>query len=118
LDEKAERQILTYNFPKRSKRLTEEEVEHYVRFLCDSRILALLERIESVPDYVTGVEVGMDTNGRKNRGGNCGVKAIRPFVEQSLKAIPFLQSKEEATFNFFTSQDCSIPDAFHDTRWD
>src|SRR2546423_1136411 len=113
LDEKAEGQILTYNFPKRSKRLTEEEVEYYVRFLCDSRILTLLERIESVPDYVTGVEVGMDTNGRKNRGGNCGVKAIRPFVEESLRAIPFLQSKEEATFNYLKSQGCFLPEAFN-----
>src|SRR2546423_9243423 len=118
LDEKAEGQILTYNFPKRSKRLTEEEVEYYVRFLCDSRILTLLERIESVPDYVTGVEVGMDTNGRKNRGGDCGVKAIRPSIEEALKRFPCLRSREEATFNFLSSQGCVLPESFRDMRWD
>jgi type II restriction enzyme len=118
LDEKKEGQILTYEFPKRTTPLTKEEVENYVRFLCDSRILTLLERIKSVPDYVTGVEVGMDTNGRKNRGGKSGVKAIRPFIEESLKTIPFLQSQEEATFSFLQSQGCFLPDAFRDVRWD
>jgi type II restriction enzyme len=118
LDEKTEGEVLSYDFPKRTKRLTEEEVEYYVRFLCDSQIIRLLERIESVPDYVTGVEVGMDTNGRKNRGGDCGVKAIRPFVEESLKAIPFLQWKEEATFSFLKAQGCFLPEAFSGERWD
>jgi len=118
IDEESDSQVLTYSFPKHPKRLTEEEIEYYVRFLCDSRILTLLERIESVPDYVTGVEVGMDTNGRKNRGGECGVKAIRPFIEDSLKKFPFLQSKEEATFDFLASQGCILPEAFRSERWD
>ncbi|PYS82578.1 MAG: hypothetical protein DMF67_12390 [Acidobacteria bacterium] len=118
LDEKNESQVLTYSFPKQAKRLTEEEVEHYVRFLCDSRILALLERIESVPDYVTGVEVGMDTNGRKNRGGDCGVKAIYPSIEEALKKFPFLRSRSEATFDFLSSQGCVLPEAFRNMRWD
>ncbi|MGA9997793.1 MAG: DpnII family type II restriction endonuclease, partial [Pyrinomonadaceae bacterium] len=119
LDEKDDNApVIAYNFPKHAKQLAQEEVEHYVRFLCDSRILTLLERIESVPDYVTGIEVGMDTNGRKNRGGDCGVKAIRPSIEETLGEIPFLQSKEEATFDYLSSQGCVLPEQFHGERWD
>src|SRR5205085_6404149 len=36
LDEENDSQVLTYSFPKHLKQLTEEEIEHYVRFLCDS----------------------------------------------------------------------------------
>lgn len=118
LNERDEARVISYDFPKRPKRLSADEVEHYVRFLCDSRILELLERIESVPDYVTGVEVGMDTNGRKNRGGDCGVKAIRPFVEEVLQGLPFVESKSEATFEFLTSRGCALPESFMSERWD
>lgn len=111
-------QVTTYDFPKKVRPLSGAEVEHYVRFLCSTRILELLERIKSVPDYVTGVEVGMDTNGRKNRGGECGVKAIRPFVEEALKNLPFIQTKEEVTFDFLESQGCILPEAFRNERWD
>lgn len=118
MDDQNEGYVISYSFQQKSRKLSDAEVEYYVRFLCDSRVLELLEHIQSVPDYVTGVEVGMDTNGRKNRGGKCGVKAIRPFVETAIEGLPFLQSKDEATYNFLTSQGCVLPDDFQNERWD
>ena len=118
MDEKHEGYVINYEFPKKTGLLSEAEVDYYVRFLCDSRILELLNHIKSVPDYVTGVEVGMDTNGRKNRGGKCGVKAIEPLVEEALKKLPFLQAKPEATFDFLAGQDCVLPKQFCNERWD
>lgn len=51
--------------------LSDEDVDDAVYFARKSGILALFEddRISSVEDYVFGVEVGIDTNARKNRGG-------------------------------------------------
>jgi type II restriction enzyme len=118
MEEQNAAQVTAYNFPKKSRPLSNDEIEYYVRFLCSSKLFELLERIKSVPDYVTGVEVGMDTNGRKNRGGECGVKAIQPFVEQSLTSLPSLQAKAEATYDFLASEGCTLPEAFRNERWD
>lgn len=118
MDEQGGAQITTYEFPKKVRPLSDAEIEHYVHFLCSTRILELLDRIKCVPDYVTGVEVGMDTNGRKNRGGKCGVKAIQPFVEEALKNLPLIEAKPEATFDFLASQNCILPEAFRNERWD
>ncbi len=38
------------------------------------------KRIKSIVDYVMGVEVGLDTNGRKNRGGAAMESLIEWFV--------------------------------------
>ncbi|HOK67855.1 MAG TPA: type II restriction endonuclease [Anaerohalosphaeraceae bacterium] len=40
------------------------------------------KQIKSVVDYVIGVEVGLDTNGRKNRGGALMEKIVKSFLEQ------------------------------------
>jgi type II restriction enzyme len=118
MEEEGEAHVTCYDFPSTLRRLTEAEIEHYVRFLSSSRVLELLEHIKSVPDYVTGVEVGMDTNGRKNRGGKCGVKAIEPFIEEALRNLPFMRSKAEATYDFLASQRCVLPELYRNERWD
>lgn len=118
MEEQGETRVTSYDFPNNLQKLSDAEIEHYIHFLCTSRILELLEHIKSIPDYVTGVEVGMDTNGRKNRGGECGVKAIRPYVEEALVKLPFLRAKEEATFDFLAAQCCALPEGFRNERWD
>ncbi len=52
--------------------LTAAQVEKVCRFAREMGLLQLFEdnRIKSVPSYVLGIEVGLDTNGRKNRGGS------------------------------------------------
>ncbi len=118
MDEQSEVRVINYDFPENLRELSNAEIEHYIHFLCSSRVIELLDHIKSVPDYVTGVEVGMDTNGRKNRGGKCGVKAIQPFVDEALAKLSFLQSKSEATFDFLATQGCVLPEIFRSERWD
>ena len=47
-------------------------VEQYAVFMQKTGLFGLLagHRISSLTDYVTGVETGLDTNARKNRGGH------------------------------------------------
>jgi type II restriction enzyme len=40
-------------------------------------------KIKNVLDYVTGVEVGLDTNARKNRGGKMMSKLFEHFLNES-----------------------------------
>lgn len=54
-----------------------------VRFLKESGFLELIAdgKIKSVPDYFIGVEVGLDSNGRKNRSGTAMEDIIELFIK-------------------------------------
>lgn len=64
---------------------TLEEVKEVVDFLEKTGFSALLEnkRIKSLVDYATGVEVGLDSNGRKNRGGTLMESLVEEFVQDA-----------------------------------
>lgn len=57
-------------------------IDEYTKFMRETGLFDLLEKhiINNLVDYVTGVEVGMDTNGRKNRTGD----AMEDLVESYL----------------------------------
>lgn len=58
---------LIYDFKKANK-----SIEQYCSFMRKTGLFNLISNhlISNVFDYVTGVEVGLDSNGRKNRGGH------------------------------------------------
>lgn len=64
-------------------------IDEYIKFLRNSGIFDLLENhlISNLYDYVTGVEVGMDTNGRKNRTGD----AMEDLVESYIARAGFIR---------------------------
>ena len=78
-----------YNFNKMNY-----SIEDYIMFMRKTGIFDLLENhlIGNVFDYVTGVEVGMDTNGRKGRTGD----AMEDLVESYLLKAGFVRD-----FNYF-----------------
>lgn len=69
-----------YNFSDPSKISAEKAVE----FLSKSGFFKHLknENIKSLVDYVFGVEVGLDSNGRKNRGGTAMEDIVEFFVNK------------------------------------
>ena len=74
----------TYTF-KEKKSYTIEEIEDIVTFATKSGLLEVLEdkKIKNLVDYALGVEVGLDTNARKNRSGT----AMENLVEVYIKSI-------------------------------
>lgn len=60
-------------------------IDEYVNFLEKSGIFDLLQNhiVSNLVDYVTGVEVGMDTNGRKNRTGKAMENIVQGYLEAS-----------------------------------
>lgn len=60
----------------------EESVEKYFEFLNKSGLVRLFQKdgIKNLVDYVMGVEVGLDSNGRKNRGGILMEKIVGSFL--------------------------------------
>lgn len=113
-----EAKVTAYDFIHRGSLHNPAEAERYAGFLVASGIIELLEHIKSVPDYVTGVEVGMDTNARKNRGGECGILAITPWIVHAQQVVPSLKVKQEATYDFLRAEGFSMPDSCRGLKWD
>ena len=60
-------------------------VAEYKYFMRQTGLFELIEShiISNLYDYVTGVEVGLDTNGRKNRGGHQMENLVENFLKKS-----------------------------------
>lgn len=78
--------LLKYDFHK-----SNYSIEQYLVFMRETGLLDLLQHhiINNLVDYVTGVEVGLDSNGRKNRGGDL----MENLVEKHIKAAGFVKDK-------------------------
>lgn len=61
------------------------DIEKYKLFMQKSGLFELLQRrlIHSTVDYVTGVETGLDSNGRKNRGGHLMENFIEDYIQRA-----------------------------------
>ncbi|PAK21050.1 hypothetical protein CJJ23_03935 [Mycoplasmopsis agassizii] len=60
-------------------------IEKYIEFMKNTGLFDLLENhlISSVPDYVLGIEVGLDTNARKNRTGSVMEKVVESEIQKT-----------------------------------
>lgn len=70
--------------------LTPKELDGFVEFFQKTGLTRFFETMssKSIQDYVTGVEVGMDTHARKNRSGDAMEFAIKPIIDQVLSEHP------------------------------
>lgn len=70
---------------------SESHYERYAYFMERTGLFDLLENhiIHNLVDYATGVETGLDSNGRKNRGGHL----MEDLVESFLKKANFVKGK-------------------------
>lgn len=74
--------IKRYNFNRRKgESLSQIEITDYALLAEKSGVLSLFSMVRNFHDYVMGVEVGMDTNARKNRSGDAMELAIKPLIE-------------------------------------
>lgn len=74
--------VITYSFSlKRARPLTVGEIESYWQLIERSGAFVLFTSIRNFKDYIFGVEVGMDTNARKNRSGNAMELLLQPLME-------------------------------------
>lgn len=70
----------TYNF--KNPNLS---VEQYKVFMRKTGLFDLIENhiVNNLVDYATGVETGLDSNGRKNRGGHLMENLVESFIKKS-----------------------------------
>lgn len=57
-------------------------VDDYIRFMRECGLFDLLQNhiINNLYDYVLGIEVGLDSNGRKNRGGHLMENLVEEYI--------------------------------------
>lgn len=70
----------TYNFKKPNL-----SAEQYKVFMRKTGLFDLMENhiINNLVDYATGVETGLDSNGRKNRGGHLMENLVESFIKKA-----------------------------------
>jgi type II restriction enzyme len=70
-----------YDF--KARVLTDDDCKDLATFFMKSGLGDLVKdkRVKNLVDYVTGVEVGLDSNGRKNRGGTMMENIVETFVK-------------------------------------
>lgn len=76
----------TYSFKK-----SNQTIGQYCVFMRKTGLFELLEKhiINNLYDYATGVETGLDSNGRKNRGGHL----MENIVEDYIKKAGFIKNE-------------------------
>lgn len=75
-----------YNFYKQNY-----SIDQYKVFMRKTGLFNLIEKhiINNLVDYATGIEVGLDSNGRKNRGGHL----MENLVESYIKKAGFIKNE-------------------------
>lgn len=60
-------------------------MKDYIKFMKESGLFDLLQNhiINNLYDYVLGVEVGLDSNGRKNRGGHLMENLVESYIQKA-----------------------------------
>lgn len=70
----------TYNF-----KMPNLSAEQYKSFMRKTGLFDLMKNhiVNNLVDYATGVETGLDSNGRKNRGGHLMENLVESFIQNS-----------------------------------
>jgi type II restriction enzyme len=71
------------------QKLTKEDIISFSEFIMECGFGELLrqKKIKNLVDYTTGVEVGLDSNGRKNRGGSLMELLVEEFILEATKDL-------------------------------
>lgn len=102
----------SFEMEKLKQGLSEKEIENYYYFFERIGLKNLCENFveKSFVDYVIGVLVGLDSNGRKNRGGTAFEDACEPVIKKicdkyDVMLISQKQFKKLEDYNFTISED-------------
>ena len=83
-----------YDFTK--ERLSDEDITKYLIFVKETGLKDLItnKKIKNLVDYMIGVEAGLDSNGRKNRGGHAMEDIVEAFIVDLCNKKKFRYLKE------------------------
>ncbi|MCK5538423.1 MAG: hypothetical protein KAI79_16470 [Bacteroidales bacterium] len=93
------------NFNFKQKELSQKQIKDLSNYIIKSGFGKILKdrKIKNLVDYVTGVEVGLDSNGRKNRGGQLMESLVEEFVFDTTSELGF-SYMAQATASIYKSK--------------
>jgi len=91
--------FIEYDFNKEN--ITQEEAEKYVYFAEKTGITDLISKVKDIYDYLLGVEVGLDTNARKNRSGTIFEKLVFFSLEKCLPQNRIRLVNQDPNFSLY-----------------
>lgn len=107
----------TFDFSKGS--YTPCEIDQIVEFTDKTGLLGMLCHMESATDYLLGVEVGLDSNARKNRSGLFLEKMAREAISDLAGRNPDIIWVEQKAFKYVESEFAlDIPPSLKNRRFD
>ena len=119
IDEENNFSFDNYDF-RNVRSLTSEEIIHYKNFLYNSHIISFITNgtLTNIKDYVFGVEVGMDTNGRKNRGGTINQQIVHQIISPICNSMGYDVIDEANQNKIMTEWGIEIPTDKTSRRFD
>lgn len=110
-------QYKTFDFSKKS--YDTKEIDEIVDFTKNTGLLDMLCQMDSAIDYLLGVEVGLDTNARKNRSGLFLEKMVTETLKELSARNPGLAVVEQKSFGYVENKyNVKIPSSLRDRRFD
>jgi type II restriction enzyme len=110
-------QYLIYDF--KGGTYSESDIDLLVEFCDRTGLLNTLVSINSPLDYMTGVEVGLDSNARKNRSGDFMENAVSDILNVIMLSNPDILRFSQKTFKHLKKQfDIPIPDGLKERKFD
>lgn len=99
---------------------TEADIETYLTFVKNSGLKALItsQKIKNLVDYMIGVEAGLDSNGRKNRGGKSMEAIIDWFIQDHCTKHGYEYLKEANAAKIYAKWKIAVPVDKSSRRYD
>ncbi len=107
-----------YDFSK--KDISDDDIEKYLHFVKETGLKALIinKKIKNLVDYMIGVEAGLDSNGRKNRGGHAMENIVEVFIKDVCEKNNFRYLKEANAEKIKNEFDYDVPVDKSSKRYD
>lgn len=107
----------TFDFSKSN--YSAKEIDDIVEFTENTGLLNVLCQMESITDYLLGIEVGLDTNARKNRSGLFLEKMVREVITDLAARHPDIKWVEQKRFRYIEAElQISVPPSLRDRKFD
>ena len=114
---KPEYQYIIYDF--RGRNYSESEIDRIVDFCDKTGLLQVLSSMNSTVDYMTGVEVGLDSNARKNRSGNFMEDAVDEILSSILARNALITRVSQKQFKYIqTKLAIPVSDGLKERKFD
>ena len=107
-----------YDFTK--KKLDDEDIEKYLIFVKETGLKKLIigRKIKNLVDYMVGVEAGLDSNARKNRGGHAMEDIVEVFVGDVCRKKGYRYLKEANALKIKAELGYTVPVDRSSRRYD